>query len=234
MQDIVIFDLDGTLVDLRIDSDAFEARRAFWASYLSSRGVPTTLRPLLPELQRVAHTPLGSTVRADILQSFDALELACGYRCLGDLEAILSTLQSTFRTLVLVTHNSLACWERLARENTWPHLFDVVITRDHMTFFKPDPRACASVFQALTLRSCSAECWVVGNSEADRGLGINLRRAYPHLVVRTIMIDPTCAPGTIVPHELDVSLKSVDSVLDLWTSTIRTSRSQPTANFSST
>ncbi len=133
---------------------------------------------------------------------------------------------------MLVTHNSLACWERLARENTWPHLFDVVITRDNMTFFKPDARACEGVFQELTLSPCSAECWVVGNSEADRGLGINLRRAYPHLVVRTIMIDPTCAPGTIVPHELDVNIKSVDSLLDLWTSTIQISRSQTIANCS--
>lgn len=214
-KEIALFDLDGTLVDLRIDADEFEARRAFWASYLTSRGVPTTLRPLLPEVHRIAHTPLGSTVKGEILRSFDALELACQYACLGQLEMILHTFRAQFRTLVLVTHNSTAFWQRLAREHSWPQLFDIAITRDAMTFFKPDPRACAWVFQELTPSSRASECWVIGNTAADRGLGLKLRRAYPHLVIRTILINPACTAATILPQQLDVDVTSIDAVLDL-------------------
>ena len=216
MKELVIFDLDGTLVDLKIDKDEFEACRSSWAAYLSSRGLPTTLRPLLPELRRLARTPLGRTMRADILRSFDALELACRYGCLGNLDALLHTCRSKFRTLVLVTHNSSALWERLAREHTWPHLFDRVITRDEMTFFKPDPRVCEPVLRDLPPSSSPAECWVIGNSEADRGLGINLSRAYPHLVVRTIMVEPAgAASGPVSTEPLHVKVNHVGVVLDL-------------------
>ena len=218
MKEIVIFDLDGTLVDLKIDKDAFEKRRSCWASYLSSRGLPTTLQPLLPELRRIARTPLGRIARVDILKSFDELELACRYGCLGHLDAMLHTLQSQIKKLVLVTHNSAALWERLTRENVWPHLFDVVITRDDMTFFKPDPRVCEWVFQEVAPNSCSDECWVIGNSEADRGLGINLGRVYPHLVVRTIMVDPACTSVAISLDQLEIRIQGVDMLLDLFRS----------------
>ena len=202
MKEIAFFDLDGTLVELKIDRDEFETCRSFWASYLSDRRIPTTLRPLLPELRRVARTPLGHTVRGEILKDFDALELACHYCCLGNLDTLLHTCRSRFRTLVLVTHNSSALWERLAREHTWPHLFDKVITRDQMTFFKPDLRVCEPVLRDLTPNPSPGECWVIGNSEADRGLGVNLSRAYPHLVVRTIMVDPNGASGLVSTEPL--------------------------------
>jgi FMN phosphatase YigB (HAD superfamily) len=117
--------------------------------------------------------------------------------------------------LVLVTHNSSALWERLAREHTWPHRFDRVITRDEMTFFKPDARVCEPVFRDLTPSPAPGECWVIGNSEADRGLGVNLSRAYPHLVVRTIMVDPAGASGTVSTEPLHVNIHHVDRVLDL-------------------
>jgi FMN phosphatase YigB (HAD superfamily) len=215
MKEIACFDLDGTLVELKIDKDEFEACRSSWAAYLSSCGLPTTLRPLLPELRRLARTPLGCTMKADILRSFDQLELACRYCCLGNLDALLHTCRSRFRRLVLVTHNSTAFWTRLTREHSWPHLFDRVITRDQMTFFKPDARVCESVFQDLTPSSSPGECWVIGNSEADRGLGINLSRAYPHLVVRTIMVDPASASGPVSMEPLHIKVNHVDRVLDL-------------------
>jgi FMN phosphatase YigB (HAD superfamily) len=117
--------------------------------------------------------------------------------------------------LVLVTHNSTAFWARLTREHSWPHLFDRVITRDQMTFFKPDARVCESVFQDLTPSSSPGECWVIGNSEADRGLGINLSRAYPHLVVQTIIVDPASASGPVSMEPLHIKVNHVDRVLDL-------------------
>lgn len=215
LKEFALFDLDGTLVDLKIDPDEFERLRSFWASYLTSVGVPTTLRPLLPELRRIAQTPLESGIKQHILRSFDDLELACEYCCLGKLETILNACRSQFRKLALVTHNSSAFWNRLAREHTWPHLFDAVTTRNDMTFFKPDPRVCESVFRELTPIYGSAECWVIGNSEADRDLGLNLRQEYPSMTVRTIMVGSTSAARTLLPGEPEVSLKSVDGLLDL-------------------
>lgn len=215
MRAMAIFDLDGTLIDLRIDRDDFEKCRSFWASYLTSHGVPTTLKPIWPELQRITHTPIGSAIRADILKSLDELELEGRYGCLGKIDVVLSTAKVMFRKLVLVTHNGKAFWERLAHENTWPHLFDVVITRDDMAHFKPDPRACEPVLRDLATSSSSSECWVVGNADVDRGLGRNLRRRYPRLVVRTFLIDPMCTAETRVTNELDVDITSVDALLEM-------------------
>jgi phosphoglycolate phosphatase-like HAD superfamily hydrolase len=209
-KEIALFDLDGTLVELRIDADEFEAHRTFWASHLTSRGIPTMLRPLLPELHRISEVLRDSRVKAEILRSFDALELACQYRCLGNLDIVLQAFRAQFHKLVLVTHNSTTFWQRLAHEHTWPQHFDVAITRDDMIFFKPDPRACAWVFQELTPRSGAGECWVIGNSEADRGLANNLRQAFPHLVFRTIMVDPLQPAATMWSDHLQVSITGVD------------------------
>jgi FMN phosphatase YigB (HAD superfamily) len=215
MDEVAIFDLDGTLIDLRIDTDDFERCRSSWASYLTFHGVPTTLKPLLPELQRISQTSLGSSIRTDILKSFDEIELACRYCSLCRVEAVLGTFKLKFRKLALVTHNSLALWVRLTQENTWPRLIDTVITRDDTNFFKPDPRVCEAVFKGLTPHFGYGECWVVGNSEADRGLALNLRRRYSNLLVRSFMINPWCAAGTKLTDELDVDIESVDSLLNL-------------------
>lgn len=215
MNELAIFDLDGTLIDLKIDTDDFERCRSSWASFLTSHGLPTTLKPLLPELQRISQTSLGSRMRADILHSFDDIELACRYHSLCRIEAVFGAFKLKFRKLALVTHNSLALWVRLTQENTWPRLIDMVITRDDMNFFKPDPRVCEAVFKGLTPHFGDGECWVVGNSEADRGLGLNLRRKYSNLVVRTFMINPTGTAGTRLTDQLDVDVASVDSLLNL-------------------
>jgi FMN phosphatase YigB (HAD superfamily) len=212
-KELALFDLDGTLVQLDIDQAEFDRTRSFWAAYLTARGVPTTLRPLLPELRRISLTPLGRRVSADVRQSFDALELACRYCCLGQLDVVLGAFRATFNRLVLVTHNSAALWRRLSRDHSWSQLFDAIITRDDMKFFKPDPRACAAVFRDLLARSSSGECWVVGNSEADRALGSNLRDTYPQLTVRTIMID-TASPAASVDR-LDATIPSVETLLEL-------------------
>lgn len=215
MNAVAIFDLDGTLIDLKIDTDDFERCRSSWASYLTFRGVPTTLKPLLPELQRISQTSVGSRLRVDILKSFDEIELACRYGSLCRIEAVLDTFRLKFRKLALVTHNSLAFWLRLTQENTWTRLIDMVITRDDMSFFKPDPRVCEAAFKGLTPNFGDSECWVVGNSEADRGLGLNLRRKYSKLVVRTFMINPTCSEATRLTEQLDVDIESADSLLNL-------------------
>lgn len=214
-KELALFDLDGTLVDLKIDRDEFEKLRSSWAAYLSSRGAATTLKPLLPELQRIAQTAIGRRTKADILNSFDELELSCQYSCLGRIDRVIDNCKSHFRKLMLVTHNSRAFWSRLAREHHWPHLFDSVITRDEMKFFKPDLRACESAFRELTVGVHQGECWVIGNSEADRGLGMNLRRAYAELTVRTIMVNSARSEQDLQTDQLEVSVRSVDSLLDL-------------------
>jgi FMN phosphatase YigB (HAD superfamily) len=215
MKETAIFDLDGTLIDLKIDRDEFERCRSFWASYLTSHGVATTLKPLLPELQRVSQTSLGISIRTGILKNIDEIELACRYCSLCRIEAVLSAFKLQFRKLLLITHNGFALWERLTQENTWPRLIDMVITRDDMSFFKPDPRVCEAAFKGSIPNFGDGECWVVGNSEADRGLGLNLRRKYSNMVVRTFMINPTRRVATRLTDQLDLDIESVDSLLNL-------------------
>lgn len=215
MKEIAILDLDGTLVDLKIDEDEFEKCRSYWASYLSRRGIATELKPLLPELRRIALTANGGAVKGAIQKSFDELELACEYICLGDLDRLVSAFHSEFKSLVLVTHNGSALWGRLGQENSWPHMFDVVITRNDMSFFKPDPRACACILQELARAPDGHECWVIGNSNVDRELGINLRREYSHLIIRTVRVNPSCAMDVRHLNQLDVDINSVDRLLGL-------------------
>jgi phosphoglycolate phosphatase-like HAD superfamily hydrolase len=217
MKEMAIFDLDGTLIELRIDRDDFEACRAFWASYFTVRGVSTTLKPIWPELQRVLQTPLGNEVRADILKGLDALELAGTYGPLGQIDAILGAAKSQFRKLVLVTHNGAAFWQRVVCEHDWTQLFDVVITRDDLACFKPDLRACASVLPELLESPSASECWVIGNADVDRGLGLNLRHQYPHLVVRTFLIASMGAAATSIMPQLDVDITAVDALLEWMT-----------------
>jgi FMN phosphatase YigB (HAD superfamily) len=212
MNELAIFDLDGTLIDLKIDADDFERHRSFWASYLTSCGIPTTLKPLLPELNRISQTALGASIKGDILKTFDDVELACGYCSLGRIDAVLGALKSQFRKLVLVTHNGSALWMRLTHEKTWTRLLDRVITRDDMNFFKPDPRVCESVFQDLAPNLAYGECWVIGDSDADRGLGLNLRQKYSNLVVRTFIIHQPCAVSIEQKDPLDIEIESVDSL----------------------
>lgn len=212
MKEMIIFDLDGTLVDLCIDRDDFETCRSFWASHLTERGVPTTLKPIWPELQRVSRTPVGQAIRLDILRSLDRLELEGCYDCLGRIDAVLDAAKAQCKKLVLVTHNGRAFWEHLAHEQLWSDRFDVVITRDDMACFKPDPLACEAVLQDLAMSPDASECWVIGNADVDRGLGINLRQRYPHLVVRTFLVDPTCAEKTSAMNELDIDVPSIDEI----------------------
>jgi FMN phosphatase YigB (HAD superfamily) len=210
MKEIALFDLDGTLVELKISADDFEKRRCAWAAYLSRRGILTELRPLLPELSRVSETQRGGLLKAAVLKSFDELELACDYAWLADLDRVVREFRAAFRRLVLVTHNGSALWERLRQENCWPNMFDLAITRDDMIFFKPDPRSCGCMLQELARLPGGAECWVIGNSSGDRDLGINLRREYSNLVVRTVRIDPTGAVETRYCGQLDLDTRSLD------------------------
>jgi phosphoglycolate phosphatase-like HAD superfamily hydrolase len=212
VNEIAIFDLDGTLIDLQIDAEEFERRRSEWAFYLTSHGVCTTLKPLLPELKRISQTTLGKMIKADILKTFDDMELACRYNPLGTLDTVLDAAKSKFRKLVMVTHNSSALWSRLTQENQWTRLIDTVITRDDMTFFKPDPRVCESVFESFTPGTGYGECWVIGDSDADRSLGSNLREKYSNLIVRTFLVRRPGMTSVQKDDQLDMDIQSVDSL----------------------
>jgi FMN phosphatase YigB (HAD superfamily) len=154
-------------------------------------------------------------LKGAILKSFDALELACRYCWLGELDRVVSEFHSEFKKLVLVTHNGSRLWERLRKENHWPNLFDVVLTRNDMSFFKPDPRACGRVLEEFAQVADGGECWVIGNSKADRELGINLRRKYANLVVRTVRVDRTRAGEMQRLTHLDTDVNSVNGLLRL-------------------
>ena len=67
------------------------------------------------------------------------------------------------------------------------------------------------VLPELMESPAASECWVIGNADVDRGLGLNLRQQYPHLVVHTFLIAPMGAAAASLIPQIDVDIPSVDT-----------------------
>lgn len=154
--DAVVYDLDGTLVDLDVDWDQVEREVAV---ALRERGVATDGRVLWDMLERSVETGDRDVVEATIAE----------HEREGARAATLVDLASELPLAVPVGVVSLnceaACRLALAEHGLADHV-DVVIGRDTVGSFKPDPEPLLAAVEELG--SEPERTLFVGDSASDR------------------------------------------------------------------
>jgi len=172
----VIFDLDGTLVEFKLD---YRTERAELIRLLTDRGIPTSIlstsEGIFGTLKRVK-TYMRNTgkkakeidrVRETVLSLADGYELQAARETdlvPGALEA-LNTLRDMKLKMSLFTIDGERATSFVLRRFQIGHFFDAVITRDVVAAVKPDPAHLKAALEALNVRP--GEAIVVGDSTLD-------------------------------------------------------------------
>lgn len=165
----VVFDLDGTLLDLPVE---IEKARADIAAMFAERGYHKPIRPILPSINQAAASvaendeeiyPLIIAARA-ILDRAETAAAANAVLRPGALET-LEILKSKGVSLGIVTNNSRACIPAaLTKLGCRPSDF-VVSTRDDVRRPKPAPDGLIRI--ASKLGECGDTMWFIGDSPVD-------------------------------------------------------------------
>ena len=165
----VVFDLDGTLLDLPVE---IEQARADIAEMFAKRGYHQPIRPILPAINQAAATiadndeeiyPLIIAARA-ILDKAETLAAAKAVLRPGALET-LDILKRQGVALGIVTNNSRACIPA-ALAILKSHASDFVVsTRDDVRRPKPAPDGLIRV--ASKLAEAGEIMWFIGDSPVD-------------------------------------------------------------------
>lgn len=165
----VVFDLDGTLVDSRLD---FAALRAEVHGLLAAAGMPWTGarhdEPALAELLTWARTRGGDGAGSPYDRALRLVQAAerAGERAqaMDGARALLSSLREGGAALAVLTNNaregSLRQLDRLGLRRA----VDAVFSRDDVPAMKPDPRGLAMALAVLGKRP---RRWFVGDSWID-------------------------------------------------------------------
>jgi len=165
----VVFDLDGTLVDSRLD---FAALRVAVRGLLARAGVPwpgpATAEPALSELLGWARTAAerGADAVYREAMAMVAAEERRGHEAHAMPEAarVLAALRRGGARLAILTNNardgSMRQLDRLGLATA----VDAVWTRDDVPALKPDPRGLDMALRALGSRP---RAWYVGDSWID-------------------------------------------------------------------
>jgi phosphoglycolate phosphatase-like HAD superfamily hydrolase len=168
--DAVLFDLDGTLLDLPVDIE--RARRGATALFCA-RGWSGELRPILPAITAAAAAVTGEPTERRRLEAearalIDEAELDAAARAIartGAREAA-EMLAGQGLALGIVTDNGRACVGPALAAGGLDHLdWRVVVTRDEVARPKPDPAGVQHAAAALLPRG--GLLWLVGDSPRD-------------------------------------------------------------------
>lgn len=163
----VVFDLDGTLVRLRID---YAGARRRIAMLFARRGVRTRLRPLFPGIEaavaavRVREgSAAAARARAEALREVERAEVM-GARRLVKVAGMAATVRAARegRAVAIASNNGRAC-VRLALRKAGISVAVVRCREDGRQ--KPHPELVRSALRALRVRA--AEAVLVGDAEND-------------------------------------------------------------------
>ncbi|MCL6596585.1 MAG: HAD-IA family hydrolase [Firmicutes bacterium] len=165
----VVFDLDGTLVDSRLDftrlrdevRDLLAARGLAWPG---ASGREPALAELITWARQAGGEGPGSAYAAALARVVEAERAAEGARAMPGAAAALSLLRRDGAAVGVLTNNarapSLAQLDRLGLGDK----VDVVLARDDVPALKPDPRGLALCLMRLGGRP---RAWYVGDSWID-------------------------------------------------------------------
>ncbi len=172
----VIFDLDGTLVEFKLD---YNTERAELIQLLTDQGVPASILSMnggmFGTLKKV-ETYMRNTgkkakeidrVRETVLSLADRYELQAARETdlvPGALEA-LNALRNMKLKMSLFTIDGEKATSFVLRRFRIGHFFDAVITRDVVAAVKPDPAHLKAALEALNVTPY--EAIVVGDSTLD-------------------------------------------------------------------
>lgn len=170
----VLFDLDGTIVNLNVDWDGLKkALQRHFATY----GFELPRRPLLDSLREIEEALLTyfsenmsrkiMEAAFQIMRQFEIEGLKEATVCEGALE-VLTWLKAECIPFAIVSNNDSECiWEAVKRFG-FPHP-DAIVGRDR-TRGKPDPW---SVERALNLLGINpgSDVWMVGDKDVDMEAG---------------------------------------------------------------
>lgn len=172
----VIFDLDGTLVEFKLD---YKTERAELVQLLTDRGIPTSLLSTSEGIfgtLKTVETYMRNTgkkakeidrVRATVLSLADRYELQAARETNlvpGVVEA-LNTLRDMNLKMSLFTIDGERATSFILRRFRIAHFFDAVITRDVVSAVKPDSAHLKVALEALNVKPY--EAIVVGDSTLD-------------------------------------------------------------------
>ena len=172
----VIFDLDGTLVEFKLD---YKAEKAELIHLLTDQGIPTSIlstsEGIFGTLEKV-ETYMRNTgkkvkeinrVRETVLSLADRYELQAARETnlVPGVLGALNALRDMKLKMSLFTIDGERATSFVLRRFRVGHFFDAVITRDVVAAVKPDPAHLKAALDALNVKPY--EVIVVGDSTLD-------------------------------------------------------------------
>jgi phosphoglycolate phosphatase len=198
----VLFDLDGTLVETRIDFDGMRREVLRLAEQAGVAAAPWAQLDVLAIVERVtAAAPDPEAMRAAAEAALIAIELdACpGAREVEGAGELLRRLDGAGVRVGIVTRNCRRAVEQVLARIALPHA--VLLTRDEVARVKPDPE---HLWQAAAALGVPAERTVmVGDHRMDI-------RAGKAAGMRTVgLLTPERPPDYFAPEEPDLVLRDL-------------------------
>lgn len=179
----VIFDLDGTLVELKLD---YKTESAEVIHFLIEQGIP----PSIPSMEKgmfgalrsveIYMTKIGKKeevkrIKETVLSMADRYELQAARKTSlipGVLEA-LKTLKAMKLKMALFTIDGEKATRYILKRFRIGRFFDAVITRDSVSAVKPDPTHLEAALNTLNVKP--HEALVVGDSTLDMQCATRLK-----------------------------------------------------------
>ena len=164
----VIFDLDGTLIDLQVPIDDV---RGQLTAFFSARGYRRPMRPILTAIDEGAKQTSSSptnevAVRKSAMDILDRAEVHAVQVAPLDVNVkpLLEKLLERGFEMAIVTNNSRACVAAVLKRLELDNVFAAVVARDDVQTPKPDPEGLLRVWTKL---GEPVVLYFVGDSTAD-------------------------------------------------------------------
>jgi phosphoglycolate phosphatase len=198
----VLFDLDGTLIETRIDFDGMRREVLRLAEEAGVAAAPWAHLDVLGILDRAAaDAPDPAALRAAAEAALTAIELAAcpGAREVEGAGELLRALDRAGIRIGIVTRNCRRAVEQVLARIPLPHA--VLLTRDEVARVKPDPQHLWQAAEALGVPP--ARTVMVGDHRMD------IRGGKAAGMMTVGLLTPERPPGYFEPEGPDLVLRDL-------------------------